>query len=243
MWKPYSAGTGLARKAVRGLALWGGATKVSRVRILVVEDQEIFRELLVRACRERGFPVVAEAGDGLAAIELVRSKKPDLLLLDIELPKADGFAVIEAARQIQPKAKFVVLSSICNAYTVYRLERARVQGFIDKNTGAVAMVKRALEDVERGGSFFSETFEAARRARWEDFQSFDRTLSARQVEVLRMIGDLRSDQEIAAALGISTDMVEKHRANIGHRIGTTTRIEMERWAQEKGFTTSLVRPH
>jgi DNA-binding NarL/FixJ family response regulator len=213
------------------------------MRILVVEDQELFREMLVKACRESGFPVVAEAADGLEAVELVKTKKPDLLLLDIELPKADGFAVIEAARLVRPKAKFVVVSSICNAFTVYRLEHARVQGFIDKNTGAVSLVKRALEDVERGGSFFSETFEAARRARWEDFQSFDRTLSARQVEVLRMVGDLRSDLEIAGALGISTDMVEKHRANIGRRIGTTTRIEMERWAQEKGFTTSLVRPH
>jgi DNA-binding NarL/FixJ family response regulator len=199
--------------------------------------------MLVGACRESGFPVVAEAADGLAAIELVRTKKPDLLLLDIELPKADGFAVIEAARLVRPKAKFVVLSSICNAFTVYRLERARVQGFVDKNTGAVSLVKQALETVQRGGSFFSDSFEAARRARWEDFQSFDRTLSARQVEVLRMIGDLRSDHEIAEALKITTDMVEKHRANIGRRIGTTTRIEMERWAQEKGFTTSLVRPH
>ena len=136
------------------------------MRILVVEDQELFREMLVKACRESGFPVVAEAADGLAAVELVKSKKPDLLLLDIELPKADGFSVIEAARLVRPKAKFVVVSSICNAFTVYRLERARVQGFIDKNTGAVAMVKRALEDVERGGTFFSATFEAARRARW-----------------------------------------------------------------------------
>jgi DNA-binding NarL/FixJ family response regulator len=215
---------------------------LSDVRILAVEDQELFREMLVRTCRDCGFPVVAEAGDGLTAIELVKTKRPDLLLLDIELPKADGFAVIDAARIVQPKAKFVVLSSICNAFTVYRLERARVQGFVDKNIGAVSLIKQALEYVQNGKSYFSETFEAARRARWEDFQSFDRTLSGRQVEVLRMVGDLLSDHEIAAALNMTTDMVEKHRANIGRQIGTATRIEMERWAQEKGFTASLVRP-
>jgi DNA-binding NarL/FixJ family response regulator len=214
---------------------------MSRVKILVVEDQELFREMFVKACREAGFPVVAEAADGNAAIHLAKSLKPDLVLLDIELPKADGFTVIEQARLTHPTAKFLVLSSICNAFTVYRLERARVQGFIDKNTGAIAQVKQALERMSQGKIYFSETFEAARRARWEDFQSFDRTLSERQVEVLRMVGDLRSDQEIAEALGISTDTVEKHRSNIGARIGTATRIAMERWAQEKGFTTSLVR--
>jgi DNA-binding NarL/FixJ family response regulator len=211
------------------------------VKILVVEDQELFREMFVKACREAGFPIVAEAADGSAAIDLAKSLKPDLMLLDIELPKADGFTVIEQARASQPEAKFLVLSSICNAFTVYRLERARVQGFIDKNTGAIAKVKQALERVSSGKTYFSETFEAVRRARWEDFQSFDRTMSPRQVEVLRMVGDLRSDQEIADALGITTDMVEKHRRNIGARVGAPTRIKLERWAQEKGFTTSLVR--
>jgi two-component system, NarL family, response regulator NreC len=212
------------------------------VKILVVEDQDLFREMFVLACREGGFRVVGQAGDGETAIELVKTLRPDLVLLDIELPKADGFAVIDAARLVQPNMKFVVLSSICSAFTVYRLERARVQGFIDKNTGAVAMVKAALEQVKNGGTYFSKTFEAARLARWEDYQSFDRTLSARQVEVLRMVGDLMTDQEIAAVLGVTTDMVEKHRRNIAARIGTSSRIEMERWAQEKGFTRSFVRP-
>lgn len=212
------------------------------VKILVVEDQELFREMLVLACREKGFRVAGQAGDGEAAIRMVGTLRPDLVLLDIELPKADGFAVVAAARAARPETKFLVLSSICSAFTVYRVEHARVQGFIDKNTGAVANVKEALEKVRNGGVFFSRTFEAVRRARWEDLQSFDRVLSERQVEVLRMIGDLLTDQDIAAALGISTDTVEKHRRNIASRIGTTTRIEMERWAQEKGFTRSFVRP-
>jgi DNA-binding NarL/FixJ family response regulator len=212
------------------------------VKILVVEDQELFREMLVLACRESGYRVIGDAADGEAAIRMIGQLKPDLVLLDIELPKADGFAVIEAARLARPNTKFLVLSSICSAFTVYRLERARVQGFIDKNTGAVAVVKLALDRLKKGGVYFSQAFEDTRRARWEDFQSFDRTLSDRQVEVLRMIGDLRSDQEIAEALGVSTDTVEKHRRNIAARIGTASRIEMERWAQEKGFTTSFVRP-
>jgi len=212
------------------------------VKILVVEDQELFREMFVLACREKGFRVVGQAGDGETAIGLVKTLGPDLVLLDIELPKADGFAVIDASRRLRPGIKFLVLSSICSAFTVYRIERARVQGFIDKNTGAVATVKLALEQVRNGGVYFSKTYEAARQARWEDLQSFDRTLSARQVEVLRLVGDLLSDRQIADDLGVSTDTVEKHRRNIASRIGTASRIEMERWAQEKGFTRSFVRP-
>jgi DNA-binding NarL/FixJ family response regulator len=210
--------------------------------MLVVEDQELFREMLVKACREGGFTVAGAAVDGAEAIKMAGTLKPDLVLLDIELPKVDGFGVIQAVRAARPRTKIVALSSVCNAFTAHRIARANIEGFIDKNFAALATFRKVLGQVADGGSYYSESYVAARKVLNADGLGFDRTLSDRQVQVLVMVGNMQTDPEIAAIMGVSCDMVEKHRLNIGRRIGTKTRVEMVRWAVENGFRTSVVRP-
>jgi DNA-binding NarL/FixJ family response regulator len=207
------------------------------MRILVVEDQELFREMLVKACRESGYTVVGQAADGETALGLISSLNPSLLLLDIELPKLDGFAVIDKihANQAQKHIKILVLSSICSIYAVYRLERAHVNGFIDKNTEALSSVKAALQRVAAGGTFFSESFHAAKRDRDTIGHSFHLVLSSRQLQVLGLMAQNKTDEQIGQVMGITCDMVEKHRFQIKARIGKMTRVEMVRWATDVGI--------
>ena len=125
------------------------------VRIVIVEDHAMFREVLRKVCaRDLRHEVVGEASDGQGAVQLVRDSAPDMVLLDLHLPKLDGFGVAEAIRQASPNIKILILSSHCDDYTVFRAEKTRVNGFVDKNTNTVAILKEAITAVGNGLHLF-----------------------------------------------------------------------------------------
>lgn len=209
------------------------------MRIVIVEDHLMFREVLRKVCvQELGHQVVGEADDGERAVEIVARTKPDLLLLDLHLPSLDGFAVVEAVRERAPHVKILVLSSHCDEYTVFRSERAHVQGFVDKNTNSVAMLKSAIGAVAQGRVWFSDVFVKAKAARHRDPRSFDKLLTDRERAVLMLVGLPLSDAEIARELEISEETVEKHRFNILRKLELQTTTELVRYAREHGFTLS-----
>jgi DNA-binding NarL/FixJ family response regulator len=197
----------------------------------------MFREVLRKVCvEELQHEVVAEAGDGTLAVELVAKTDPDLVLLDLHLPNLDGFGVVEAIRKISHHVRILVLSSHCDEYTVFRAERARVQGFVDKNTNTVAALKSAIAAVGRGQVWFSAEFMREKAARHRDPHSFDKLLTDRERAVLALVGEPLNDEEISARLEIATETVEKHRFNIRRKLGLETTTEMARYARERGFT-------
>jgi len=208
-----------------------------RVRIVIVEDHLMFREVLRKVCTEElGHTIVAEAADGREAVARVRETMPDLLLLDLHLPNLDGFGVVEAIRTIAPDIKVLVLSSHCDEYTVFRTERARVHGFVDKNTNSVAMLKAAIAAVFQGRVWFSDAFLKAKSARLRDPHSFDKLLTDRERAVLTLVGQPLTDAEIARQLDISEETVEKHRFNILRKLDMQTTTELVRYARDHGFT-------
>jgi DNA-binding NarL/FixJ family response regulator len=207
------------------------------VRIVIVEDHLMFREVLRRVCAEElGHEIVAEAADGQEAVRVVRQTMPDLLLLDLHLPNLDGFGVVEAIRSVAPELKVLVLSSHCDEYTVFRAERARVHGFVDKNTNSVAMLKTAIAAVSQGRVWFSEAFLRAKSARLRDPRSFDKLLTDRERAVLTLVGQPLTDSEISRQLEISEETVEKHRFNILRKLDLQTTTELVRYARDHGFT-------
>ena len=212
---------------------------VSPVRILLVEDHLMFREVLRKVCAEElRHEIVGEADDGRRAIELVAQVLPDLVLLDLHLPTLDGFAVLERLRKVSPHTRVLVLSSHCDNYTVFRIERARVQGFVDKNTNTVSALKSAIATVEAGKVWYSETFLRVKRARLHDPNSFDKLLTPRERDVLVLVGAALSDAKIAERLNIAAETVEKHRFNVLKKLGVESTGDLVRYAREHGFTLS-----
>ncbi len=202
----------------------------------------MFREILRKVCtRDLHHEVVGEAADGASAVELVAQTKPDLVLLDLHLPNLDGFGVVDSLHQAAPKVRILVLSSHCDAYTVFRVEQARVQGFVDKNTNTVAVLKTAITAAGQGKVFFSDTFLRMKAERHNNPQSFDKLLTDRERAVLSLIGEPQSDREIAVRLGISAETVEKHRFNLLGKLGLQSTTELARYAREHGFTLVVPR--
>lgn len=197
----------------------------------------MFREVLRKVCAEElGHEVAGEAADGVRAVEIVAGVSPDLVLLDLHLPSLDGFGVAEAIRKTMPLVKILVLSSHCDEYTVYRAERARVQGFVDKNTNSVALLKSAINAIADGKGWFSEAFLRTKAARHRDPLSFDKLLTDRERTVLGLVGVPFTDDEIAAQLGISRETAQKHRFNILRKLELSGTTELVRYAREHGFT-------
>lgn len=202
----------------------------------------MFREVLRKVCvNDLQHQVVGEAGDGQRAVELVLRTEPDLVLLDLHLPNLDGFGVVEALRRVKPRLPILVLSSHCDDYTVFRAEHARVQGFVDKNTSAVAALKQAIAAVSDGRTYFSAAFHRLKAARHQNPVSFDKLLTERERAVLALLGEPLSDQEAADRLGISRETVEKHRFNILSKLGLHSTAELIRYAVAHGFTLTASR--
>lgn len=219
------------------LARGARARHKGAVRIVIVEDHQIFREVLRKICAiDLGHEVVGEAGDGVTAVEVIARTRPDVVLLDLQLPALDGFGVMAATAGAAPEIKFLILSSHCDAFTVHRAEEMRVQGFVDKNTSSVGAVKEALAAIQQGAVWFSPAFREIKAAQHHDPAAFDKVLSDRECAVLARVGVPLADAEIAAELGISRETVEKHRANILRKLGLQTNLELVRYAQAKGLT-------
>jgi DNA-binding NarL/FixJ family response regulator len=203
----------------------------------------MFREVLRKVCaRELRHKIVGEAADGRTAVRLVLQTAPDLVLLDLHLPNLDGFGVVAALQQAMPSIRILVLSSHCDDYTVFRAEKLRIHGFVDKNTNTVAALKKAITAVGDGGTYFSTEFLRLKKLRHGNPASFDKLLTDRERDVLALIGEPFHDREIALRLDLAEETVEKHRFNILRKLGLAGTAELVRYAQDHGFTLAVPRP-
>src|SRR5476649_723512 len=115
------------------------------MRTVIVEDHSLTRDRIREVCaREFGWPLVGEADDGAQAIEVIFRVRPELLLLDVQLPSISGFGVVDTIRRAGLDPHILLLSDFCDDYAVYRVERARVHGFVDKRCGTSNQLKEAL---------------------------------------------------------------------------------------------------
>jgi DNA-binding NarL/FixJ family response regulator len=209
------------------------------MKIAIVEDERLFRDVLRKACTAvLGHEVVGEAGTGREALVVVPAALPDLLILDIHLPDMDGLDVLRSLRRKRALIRTLVISSYFDEYTLCRVERAAVQGFIDKSTNTVAELSNAITAIADGSTYFPVPFTEARRAHSRNPFAFDKVLTDREQTILSLVGEPLSDAEIAAQLSLSPETVEKHRFNIMRKLGLHTRAESARFARRCGLTRS-----
>lgn len=211
------------------------------IQVLLVEDHTIVRKGL-RALLEgqSDILVVGEAEDGRQALEQVQQLLPDVVLMDIGMPGLNG---LEATRQIKhqfPKTKVVVLTMHTNAEYIFNVLQAGASGYLIKQAATEEVIS-AIRAVYRGESFLSPSIstkvieEYLRRAgRTELVDPFER-LTSREREVLQLIAEGHSTQEIAALLYVSGKTVETHRARLMEKLDIHTVAELTQYAIRKGI--------
>lgn len=214
------------------------------MKIAIVEDERLFRDVLRKTCaKDLGHEVVGEAGTGREALDVIPEVIPDLMLLDIHLPDMDGLDVLRQLRRRRALLKALLISSYFDEYTLCRVERAAVQGFIDKSTNTVAELALAIRAIEDGSTYFPSLFTEAKRAHSSNPFAFDKILTDREQTVLSLVGEPMSDAEIALQLDLSPETIEKHRFNIMRKLGLRSRAESARFARRCGLTRPATRRH
>jgi len=192
-------------------------SKQPKRKVVIVDDHTLFRNgLRILLNTLEDYQVVGEAANGKLFLDLLEQSVPDLVLLDINMPVMDGIEAATIAQKLYPDLKIITLSMYGEEDYYYKMVNAGVKGFVLKNSD-IKEVKTALDVVYDGGSFFSsELLQNLVNSLKSSSKSkeFHAELSEREMEILVLICQGLSNQEIGDKLFISKRTVDKHRANI-----------------------------
>jgi DNA-binding NarL/FixJ family response regulator len=181
------------------------AAAVARVRVMCVDDHRLMREGIRRIVDlQPDMTGVAEAANGAEAVEQFQKHKPDVTLMDLQLPSMNGHEAIKAIRRIQPDARIVVLTMYYGDEDVYRAIEAGVMGYMLKDAVPDDLI-HVIREVHAGRRSVPPEIEAVLDAR-----AMQPSLTARELQVLQLLATGKRNKEIASALGISADTTNAH---------------------------------
>ena len=202
----------------------------SPIRLLIVDDHFVVRIGLTSALNlEPDLQVIAEARNGKEAVALYQQHRPDVVVMDYQLPELNGAQATAAIRALDPDARIIILSVYKGEEDVHRAVEAGASGYLPKSAEPRELVE-AIRAIRNGDRYFPAAISAAlsqRQAR--------ATLSDREHEVLVMIVRGRSNKEIAAAMGISENTVKVHTTRVFEKLNVADRLEAATAAIQRGI--------
>ncbi|MBI2871949.1 MAG: response regulator transcription factor [Chloroflexi bacterium] len=211
-----------------------------KAKVLLVDDHAVVR-MGVRALleAEEDFEVVGEAGSGLEALEGVRRLSPDFVLMDITLPDMNGLEAMAKIKEAALGTRVVILTMHEDQDYFFRAIQAGADGYVAKGGGSENILA-ALRAVRENGVFLYPSLAKSLVAEYmqKGETSQEKSLSDRELEVLRLIGEGLGNKEIASRLGISVATAQTYRTRIMEKLGLHTVAELIRYAIRKG----IIRP-
>ena len=213
------------------------------IRILLVDDQALFREgLHTLLSVQPDLQVVGEAGNGEEALRQAAALHPDVVLMDLRMPVLDGVAATRRLHETQPDSRVIMLTTFDDDEYVFEGLRAGAVGYLLKDVPSEKLIE-AIRAAARGESFLQPSIAAkvvAEFARLADqaprrADPLIESLSARELEVLRLIATGKTNKEIAAALVIAEGTARNHVTNILGKLGVRDRTQAALKARELGI--------
>lgn len=203
--------------------------------LLLADDHQMVRQGL-RALLERepDFEVVAEAGDGRAAVELAARLKPEIAILDLAMPGMNGLEALEGIRQASPETKVLILSMFDDEESILRAAWGGAAGYLLKD-GPADELREAIRAAGSGRFYLSRRITNERLHRLIAGETRAGLLTPREREVLALIARGLKNREIARELGLSPKTVATHRAKVLAKLGLHTRAGLTRYALLKGL--------
>ncbi len=207
-----------------------------KIRVVVADDFPLVREGVTRALsHDPAIEVVGQATTGREAIDLAEELRPDVMILDLRMPDLGGLAVLDKLRTSQSQIRVIVMTASEQASTLLDAIAAGAAGYLSKRTTGEEL-RQAVITAHGGGSVVTPALashllkEFSSSARGE--QSYVRPLQGRELDVLRLVVQGKTDNEIGQELYISPRTVQNHLTRIREKTGLKRRSELTRWAVE-----------
>ncbi|SMB88611.1 two component transcriptional regulator, LuxR family [Thermanaeromonas toyohensis ToBE] len=211
------------------------------IKVMLVEDHAIVREgLKALLASEKDIEVVGEAGSSREALQVAIRARPEVVIMDLRLPDRSGIEVTRALKEAFPDIKVVILSMYDEEELVIRALKSGATGYVLKRAGVTELL-RAIRTVSSGEAYLDSAI--ARRVveglqkgiSLEQRAGMGPELTPREEEILRLVAQGLTNQEIAQRLFISIKTVQAHRANLMKKLGVHDRVDLVKYALKKGL--------
>jgi len=204
-------------------------------RVMIVEDQGLVRAFFERWLADLPrFSPVGAARTGEEALTLLERARPDVVMVDLQLPGMDGLEFVSAARQVRPQLRALVVSSLTDPLALTRVRESGVEGYVEKDA-TPELLAEALNAVADGRRYFSHKFEDTLGREAAKAEAVGKILSRREQQVLELVLGRKSNRDVADVMGLSVRTVEFHRANLMAKLGATNLDELVAAARLRGW--------
>lgn len=229
----------VTRPAEKSSTIAAATAVTPPLRIVVIEDQAAIREMLEELLgRQGGATIVGGAETGAEGLALVQRLRPDVVLLDIQMPGMSGIEFLRRLRRATDRTKVLVFSARQEPHVIRSLVQEGIHGYVNKSQ-RFGELRAAVERVGRGGTWFDEAFgQTVRDALANPRVQADRqieTLTPREREVALLIALSHSSKEVAHRLGLSIKTAENHRSNLMRKLGVRDVAGLVRYLIRQGL--------
>jgi two-component system response regulator NreC len=213
---------------------------MTRLRILLAEDHSMVREGLKALINSQAdLEVVGEAGDGRAAIQMVEELQPDIVVVDVSMPRLNGQQATSKILQACPLVKVLALTRHTDTGYIQQMFRAGAMGYVLKQSPSVQLIE-AIHTIANGNHYIDpaitgKVINSYASRQFKPYAETQNPLSDREEEVIKMVAWGFSNKEIAARLNISIKTVEAHKSNSMKKLDLRSRIDVVRYALLQGW--------
>ena len=208
---------------------------MEKIRLAIIDDHNLFREGILLVLNQiDGFEVVYDTSDGNRFVEALHETEVDVALMDIEMPAIGGALTTGRALKVKPELKVIALTMFSDTGHYTQMIQAGVKGFILKKANKFEL-EQAILTVHRGGNCFSQEILQQLAFRYNGRKTGEEELTIREVEIMVLICQGYTSQEISERLHISAKTVESHRCNLFHKAGVRNVAGLIAWAIRNQF--------
>jgi DNA-binding NarL/FixJ family response regulator len=214
------------------------------VRLVLADDHEVLRKGLISLLAQHEFTVIAEVGDGLGLLQILKEVEAEVILLDISMPNLSGLEAIEEIRRIKPDIKIIMLTMHKDVEFLQRAITLGANGYVVKSTGETQLVsaikqvlagEMAIDFGVAGGCKDYNCNSNQKMSPIETRKNLPSALTTREIEILKLVAKGFTDKEISEQLFISIKTIEKHKTKLKRKLGVKRLAELVRYAVDRGY--------